>query len=140
MHLIIGVTILLSLTIFLNTVSSIIPITSDSPLVGKNFKLLLDLVSESIYSYVRNILQLHHVHGGEQCGHHHHGPELPPQAQGDPHHALLGPDAVPSISSMVADDASTRKEDNEEDNNDSEEDEGAGQDRDLLQISACQCA
>ena len=30
-----GVTILLSLTIFLNTVSSIIPITSDSPLVGK---------------------------------------------------------------------------------------------------------
>ena len=31
-----GVTILLSLTIFLNTVSSIIPITSDSPLVGKD--------------------------------------------------------------------------------------------------------
>ena len=30
-----GVTILLSLTIFLNTVSAIIPITSDSPLVGK---------------------------------------------------------------------------------------------------------
>ena len=30
-----GVTILLSLTIFLNTVSSIIPITSNSPLIGK---------------------------------------------------------------------------------------------------------
>ena len=30
-----GVTILLSLTIFLNTVSEIIPITSDSPLIGK---------------------------------------------------------------------------------------------------------
>ena len=29
-----GVTILLSLTIFLNTVSAIIPITSDSPLIG----------------------------------------------------------------------------------------------------------
>ena len=29
-----GVTILLSLTIFLNTVSSIIPITSNSPLIG----------------------------------------------------------------------------------------------------------
>merc|ERR1712106_122290 len=29
-----GVAILLSLTIFLNTVSSIIPITSDSPLIG----------------------------------------------------------------------------------------------------------
>ena len=32
--LLLGVTILLSLTIFLNTVSSIIPITSDSPLIG----------------------------------------------------------------------------------------------------------
>ena len=31
-----GVTILLSLTIFLNTVSAIIPITSDSPLVGRS--------------------------------------------------------------------------------------------------------
>ena len=31
-----GVTILLSLTIFLNTVSEIIPITSSSPLIGKN--------------------------------------------------------------------------------------------------------
>ena len=32
---ILGVTILLSLTIFLNTVSAIIPITSDSPLIGQ---------------------------------------------------------------------------------------------------------
>ena len=32
--IILGVTILLSLTIFLNTVSSIIPITSNSPLIG----------------------------------------------------------------------------------------------------------
>ena len=31
-----GVTILLSLTIFLNTVSEIIPITSDSPLIGNS--------------------------------------------------------------------------------------------------------
>ena len=30
-----GVTILLSMTIFLNTVQVIIPITSDSPLIGK---------------------------------------------------------------------------------------------------------
>ena len=32
-----GVTILLSLTIFLNTVSAIIPITSDSPLIGNYY-------------------------------------------------------------------------------------------------------
>ena len=35
-----GVTILLSLTIFLNTVSSIIPITSDSPLIGTQHSII----------------------------------------------------------------------------------------------------
>ena len=86
----------------------------------------------------RNLLQRDNVHGGQLSGDDHHGPELPPQAQGNAYHAFLGADTVPSISSVVADDASTGQEDNEEDNNDSEEDEGAGQDRDLLQISACQ--
>ena len=28
----------------------------------------------------RHLLQLHHVHGGLQRRHHHHGPQLPPQA------------------------------------------------------------
>ena len=37
-----GVTILLSLTIFLNTVSSIIPITSNSPLIGKHHESLVN--------------------------------------------------------------------------------------------------
>ena len=36
-----GVTILLSMTIFLNTVQMIIPITSDSPLIGRNKKWIL---------------------------------------------------------------------------------------------------
>ena len=38
----------------------------------------------------RDLLQLHHVHGGEFRGNHHHDPQLSPQAGGHPHHAQLG--------------------------------------------------
>ena len=38
----------------------------------------------------RNLLQLHHVHGGQQCGDHHHDPQLPPQEGPHPQHAGLG--------------------------------------------------
>ena len=38
----------------------------------------------------RDLLQLHHVHGGQQCGHHHHDPQLPPQTIRHAPHALLG--------------------------------------------------
>ena len=43
-----GVTILLSMTIFLNTVQMIIPITSDSPLIGEKF------------SFIDNVSMPHH--------------------------------------------------------------------------------
>ena len=39
----------------------------------------------------RNLLQLHHVHGGQQCGDHHHDPQLPPQeSTHSQEHARLG--------------------------------------------------
>ena len=38
----------------------------------------------------RDLLQLHHVHGGEFRGDDHHDPQLPPQAGGHPHYAHLG--------------------------------------------------
>ena len=44
-------TILLSLTIFLNTVSEIIPITSDSPLIGKTLSLTLRLFHIPHFNY-----------------------------------------------------------------------------------------
>ena len=43
-----------------------------------------------IMNPVRDLLQLHHVHGGELRGDDHHDPQLPPQAGGHPHHAHLG--------------------------------------------------
>ena len=39
---------------------------------------------------IRNLLQLHHVHGGEQRGHHHHDPQLPPPPGRHPRDAQLG--------------------------------------------------
>ena len=58
LYLFSGVTILLSLTIFLNTVSSIIPITSNSPLIGQQ-KIKL---SENIY-----IQNLTNVNKAKMC-------------------------------------------------------------------------
>ena len=71
-----GVTILLSLTIFLNTVSEIIPITSDSPLIGRHyfgyvvdiiiclflgtyFNCIMFMVASSVVTTIM-ILNLHH--------------------------------------------------------------------------------
>jgi len=54
-----GVTVLLSLTIFLNTVSSIIPITSDSPLVGTYFNCIMFMVASSVVTTIM-ILNYHH--------------------------------------------------------------------------------
>merc|ERR1719346_807689 len=54
-----GVTILLSLTIFLNTVSSIIPITSDSPLIGTYFNCIMFMVASSVVTTIM-ILNYHH--------------------------------------------------------------------------------
>lgn len=46
----------------------------------------------SITCDYRHLLQLHHVHGGQQCGDHHHDPQLPPQTIRHASHALLGKD------------------------------------------------
>ncbi|XP_023333966.1 neuronal acetylcholine receptor subunit alpha-7 isoform X2 [Eurytemora carolleeae] len=54
-----GVTVLLSLTIFLNTVSSIIPITSDSPLIGTYFNCIMFMVASSVVTTIM-ILNYHH--------------------------------------------------------------------------------
>merc|ERR1719370_2849823 len=54
-----GVTILLSLTIFLNTVSEIIPITSDSPLIGTYFNCIMFMVASSVVTTIM-ILNYHH--------------------------------------------------------------------------------
>merc|ERR1719340_268766 len=64
-----GVTILLSLTIFLNTVSEIIPITSDSPLIGTYFNCIMFMVASSVVTTIM-ILNYHH-----RKAHTHHMPE-----------------------------------------------------------------
>ena len=51
--------ILLSLTIFLNTVSEIIPITSDSPLIGTYFNCIMFMVASSVVTTIM-ILNYHH--------------------------------------------------------------------------------
>ena len=86
----------------------------------------------------RDLLQLHHVHGGELRGDHHHGPQLPPQAQGDTQHAGLGGDSVPPVPPLAPDDAEARQEDHQEDHHDAEEAQGAGQDGAHLQVVAGQ--
>jgi len=54
-----GVTILLSLTIFLNTVSSIIPVTSDSPLIATYFNAIMFMVAASVVTTIL-VLNYHH--------------------------------------------------------------------------------
>ena len=56
----------------------------------------------------RNILQLHHVHGGQLSGDHHHGPQLPPQTGGHPRDAGLGEVAVPAVAALDTPDVSVR--------------------------------
>ena len=40
--------------------------------------------------HTRHLLQRNHVHGGQLCGDHHHGPQLPPQTGGDSRDAGVG--------------------------------------------------
>ena len=49
----------MSLTIFLNTVSEIIPITSDSPLIGTYFNCIMFMVASSVVTTIM-ILNYHH--------------------------------------------------------------------------------
>ena len=50
---------------------------------------------------VRDLLQLHHVHGGQLCGDDHHGPQLSPQAGGHPRDAGLGEVSVPAVAALA---------------------------------------
>ena len=50
----------------------------------------------------RNLLQLHHVHGGELRGDHHHGPQLSPQDGGHTQHARLGQESLPPVAALAA--------------------------------------
>ena len=50
---------MLSLTIFLNTVSEIIPITSDSPLIGTYFNCIMFMVASSVVTTIM-VLNYHH--------------------------------------------------------------------------------
>jgi len=54
-----GVTILLSMTIFLNTVQAIIPITSDSPLIAIYFNAIMLMVAASVVTTIL-VLNYHH--------------------------------------------------------------------------------
>jgi hypothetical protein len=46
-------------------------------------------IADEVLVY-RDLLQLHHVHGGEQRGDHHHDPQLSPQAGRHSRDACLG--------------------------------------------------
>ena len=84
------VTVLLSLTVFLNQVSDSMPNTSDAvPLISKKTKNKYSWFL-TLPRYSRHILQLHHDDGGQQRGAHRGGAQLPPQDGGDPRHANLG--------------------------------------------------
>ena len=87
----------------------------------------------------RDLLQLHHVHGGQLRGDHHHGPQLSPQAQGDAQHARLGGHIVPPVPALAPHDAQAWQENHQEDHHDAEEAQGAGQDGAHLQVAAGQC-
>ncbi|XP_059080781.1 neuronal acetylcholine receptor subunit alpha-7-like isoform X9 [Tigriopus californicus] len=54
-----GVTILLSLTVFLNMVSATMPVTSDNPLLGTYFNCIMFMVASSVVTTIM-ILNYHH--------------------------------------------------------------------------------
>ena len=86
-----GVTVMLSLTVFMNIVSELMPITSDAvPLIGGDS--VWEIYLRSIF---RDIFQLHHGHGGEQRAADCAGPQLPPQTPGHPQHAHMGQSVLP---------------------------------------------
>ena len=64
----------------------------------------------------RNLLQLHHVHGGQLRGHHHHGPQLSPQVGGDPRDAGLGEAHLPAVGALASPHESAGRENYQENN------------------------
>ena len=91
----------------------------------------------------RNLLQLHHVHGGQLGGDDHHGPQLSPQAGRHPRDAGLGEVSVPAVAALVTSHVSVTlnllsllaasnvitqagREDHYQDHPGTEENEGAG--------------
>ena len=74
----------------------------------------------------RDLLQLHNVHGGVECGDDHHDPQLPPPQGGHPQHASLGPHHLPPVDPLVPQDVQAGREDHPENLDNPEQDEGAG--------------
>ena len=62
----------------------------------------------------RDLLQLHNVHGGVECGDDHHDPQLPPPQGGHPQHARLGPHHLPPVDPLVPQDVQAGREDHPE--------------------------
>ena len=52
----------------------------------------------------------------------------------------VGADAVPAVDPLGAADGAAGGEDHQEDNYDAEQDEGAGPQREILQVTSCQCS
>ena len=52
--------------------------------------------------HTRHLLQRNHVHGGQLCGDHHHGPQLPPQTGGDSRDAGVGEDHLLAVGTMAS--------------------------------------
>ena len=85
------------------------------------------LTTTALYTnFHRNLLQRHHVHGGELSGDHHHGPQLSPQDGGDTRYAGHGQDHLPPVGAMDHEDAQAGGDHQQDHHPGPEEDEGAG--------------
>ena len=51
-----------------------------------------------------------------------------------------GTNSLPSMDPLGAEDGAAGREDHQEDNYDAEQDEGAGPQREILQVTSCQCS
>ena len=99
---------MLAIVLFSTIVGEMLPVTNNSPLIGQSCHYNTRTVMAHLTVCCRNLLQLHHVHGGQLRGHHHHGPQLPPQAGGHPRDARLGEVAVPAVAALATEDVAVR--------------------------------
>ena len=103
-------TVLLSLTVFLNTVSQTMPNTSDAvPLISELLVAFVQSPFQDLILISRHLLQLHYDDGGEQRGVDGGGAQLPPQDRGDPRDADVGPQCLSPVASVDSSDGPTGK-------------------------------
>ena len=86
----------------------------------------LQYIIDDIYWPPRDLLQCDHVHGGQQRGHHHPHPQLPPQGGWHPWDAGVGEVDVPEMDPVDVEDVTTRHGSVAQVNHDGEEAEGGG--------------